>query len=403
MQARKTSEASSAEPATRKRYLLVIAGEASSDLHCASMIRELKELRPELSFVGVGGENMRAEGVELIAHVRDLGVIGFSEVIGKWRRIVSAFRAATALVDCGEIIAAILVDYPDFNLRVAKRAAKRGVPVIYYISPQVWAWRRSRINKMARLVDLMLVLFRFEEQIYREARIRVQFVGHPLLDTVRPGLPRDKFLDGAGLDPQRVTIAILPGSRPTEVERLLPIFIEGLRIAQTEQSTGTLQAVLPLANTIKRRTVEGMLPAKPPVAVVQGQTYDALAASDLAIIASGTATLEAAILGVPMIVGYAVSMPTYVLGRMMVKVRNIALPNIIAGKMIVPELVQRGLSPSRLAEELLDLIRDRSKRERQKEELGRVKAMLGEPGASKRAALAISGFLQERYATGLHA
>ena len=384
------------QPDPRRRKLLVIAGEASSDLHCASLIRELRSLRPELEFVGIGGDNMRAQGVELFGHVRELGVVGVSEVLKKLGRILAAYRHAVRLLRSGEIAATIFVDYPDFNLRLAARAHRYKIPVLYYISPQVWAWRRGRVKSISELVDEMLVLFEFEKELYERAGVHVRFVGHPLLDTVKPTQDKEAFLDLVGLDPDKPVIALLPGSRTSEIERLLPVFLEATRSTSSLLDSKPLQVILALAKTIDPKLVARIMAPYPEVVVVRGQTYNALAASDAAIVASGTATLEAAILGVPMVVAYRVSSLTYLVGKLLVTVNHVALPNIIAGRRIVPELVQGDLTPKRLGGELALLLKDAGLREQQKDELKRVTSLLGECGASKRAAGVVAEFLSRR-------
>lgn len=393
---------SSQGPHSSERHIariLVVAGEASSDLHCASLLEELKHLCPGLSFVGIGGENMRAQGVELIAHARELGVVGLSEVLKKSARIVSAYRQASRLLRSGQIAATLFVDYPEFNLKLAACARKCGIPVIYYISPQVWAWRPGRIRKIARLVNKMLVLFSFEQRLYEEVGLNVEFVGHPLLDTVKPSIDRDTFIRGLGLDPAKQLIVLLPGSRTSEIENLLPTFLEASRLASAAVHWEAPQTVLALAETIDRDSVAGVLALYPGVMVVQGQTYNALNASDVALVASGTATLETAILGVPMIVGYKVALATYLLAKLLIRVDRVALPNIIAGKEIVPELIQKDLKPDKMAKKLVALLQDTDSQTRQKGELHKITELLGEKGASKRAAAAVCRFFDSVFAT----
>ncbi|MBN1591927.1 MAG: lipid-A-disaccharide synthase [Candidatus Coatesbacteria bacterium] len=373
--------------------LLVIAGEASSDLHCASLLKELKTLHPGISFVGIGGNNMQEQGVELIAHAKELGVVGVFEVLKKLRRVLTAYRSAVDIIRSGQITTALFVDYPEFNLKLAGHAHRSGIPVLYYISPQVWAWRPGRIKKIARLVDKILVLFSFEKQLYDEVGLDVEFVGHPLLDTVAPSMGRREFLDELNLDPSRRLVLLLPGSRSSEIENLLPPFLEAARLVTEESGPLSPHVILALADTIERGSIGEMIADHPHVTVVQGKTYNALNASDVAMVASGTATLEAAILGVPMVVGYRVSPATYLLGRVLVRVSHVALPNIIAGREIVPELLQNELTPSGLAERTLALLRDEGARVRQKQDLKSVTDLLGERGASKRAAAAVSEFL----------
>ncbi|MCD6327515.1 lipid-A-disaccharide synthase [bacterium] len=384
------SELAEREPS---KQVLVIAGEASSDLHCASLIAELKTKRPELSFVGIGGENMRAQGVQLLAHVRELAVVGVSEVFGKLFRIISAYRSAKRMIYSNTLRAAIFVDYPEFNLKLAKHAHKCGIPVLYFISPQVWAWRPSRTKTIAKTVDKMLVLFRFEQEFYERAGMSVEFVGHPLLDAVQPRLQRNEFLTSLNLDPTRRVASLLPGSRTGEVRRLLPVFLKAASVARSEMADQPPQVILALADTIEHDIVAPMLRPYPDVICVKGQTYDALASSDVTLVASGTATLEAAILGVPMVVGYKVSGSTYLLGRLLINLDHVALPNIITGEASVPEFIQHELNPTRLAEALLRLLKGKNAAQKQRIELAKVKNSLGEPGAARRAAVATCDFL----------
>ena len=338
---------------------------------------------------------MRAQGVELFADVRELGVVGVSEVLKKLSRILAAYRQAARLMRSGDITAAIFVDYPDFNLRLAARARKCKIPVLYYISPQVWAWRRGRVRRIAQLVDEMLVLFQFEKKLYERAGMDVRFVGHPLLDTAKPTLGKEEFLVRVGFDQGEPVVGLLPGSRTSEIERLLPIFLEATGFASSLLESKPLQIVLALAETIDPKLVVQIVSRYPEVVVVRGQTYDALGASDAALVASGTATLEAAVLGVPMVVAYRVSFPTYLVGKLLIRLDHVALPNIIAGKRVVPELIQAELTPRRLGLELASLLKDAGLRKQQRDELKRVTSLLGECGASKRAAGVVAEFLDK--------
>ena len=327
-------------PGTR---LLVVAGESSSDLLCAALLRQMKRIREDLAFVGVGGERMRSEGVELVAHVKELAVVGLSEVLGKGPKIMSVYGEIKRIIRSGDVDGVILVDYPEFNLAVAGRAREAGIPVIYYVSPQVWAWRRGRTKKIARLVDLMLVLFEFEVGFYEGAGVPARFVGHPLLDTVQSSTDRESFLREVGVDASDRVLAILPGSRAKEVERHLGIFLEAASIVDSRIEQGQLRPVVALADTIDNQAVDRIIANHTSAICVRGRTYDVLNSAEAALVASGTATLEAAILGVPMVVGYRVSLTSYVMGRLMVSVDKISLPNIVAGHHGVPELIQHRL------------------------------------------------------------
>jgi lipid-A-disaccharide synthase len=286
-------------------------------------------------------------------------------------------------VDARRPDAAILVDYPDFNLRLAGQLHRRGIPVLYYVSPQVWAWRRGRIKSIRRTVSRMLVIFPFEESLYREAGVPTSFVGHPLVDLVRPVPDREAFLSHLGLDPGRPVLAMLPGSRPKEVAHNLPPLVRAVELLAAERRD--LQFVLALSHSVDESSVrEGFKHL--PVRIVPHQTHGVLGASTAAIVASGTATVEAALLGTPMVVVYRVSPLTYYLGRPLVSVPHFAMVNLIAGREIVKELMQRDFTGEHVAREALALIEDDALRDRIKKDLAEVRQRLGQGGASDRAA-----------------
>jgi len=285
---------------------------------------------------------------------------------------------------------AVLIDYPDFNMRLARRLRARGVPVVYYISPQVWAWRRGRVRAIRETVSHMIVLFPFEEPLYREAGVPVTFVGHPLVDLVRPAADRDAFIRSCGLDPARPVLGLLPGSRQKEVAFNFPAIRGAVaRVASARPDVQFLLAVAPSLDTEElRQTASGA-----PIRLVAGQAHAVLSVASAAVVASGTATVEAALLGVPMVVVYRVSALTYTLGRPFVRVPHFAMVNLIAGRGVVPELIQADFTPENVAAEVLSLLGNRERLEGMRRDLLRVRELVGEPGASRRAAEVVRSLL----------
>jgi lipid-A-disaccharide synthase len=345
---------------------------------------------PGLQVFGLGGDRLEGEGVRLVAHVRDLAVVGLLEVVTHLRKLRGIFRRVLAEVDRDRPDLAVLVDYPDFNLRLARALRKRGVRVVYYVSPQLWAWRGGRIRTVRANVARMLVIFPFEEALYRQAGVPVSFVGHPLLDSVRAEPDPAAFLARLGLDPRRPVIAVLPGSRPQEVLHNLPPLVGGIdRIAQARPD---VQFVLAAAPSLPPGLLAAPLGDRP-VRVVAGHTHGLVGAATLALVASGTATVETALLGTPMVVVYRVAPLTYFLGRPFVRVRHFAMVNLIADKAVVPELIQGDFTAERVAREALDLLADPERRKRMQDDLAQVRRRLGGPGASLRAAEAVASEL----------
>ncbi len=376
--------------------VFVIAGEASGDLHGSNLIRAIKARLPEARFVGVGGLRMQEAGLEVLFPISDLAVVGAVEVISHIRPILRAFNLITDWLRNERPDLLIVIDYPDFNLRVASRAKKLSIPIFYYISPQVWAWRQGRVKKLRHLVDRMAVILPFEKDFFRSHGMDVDFVGHPLLDVVRVCISRDEFCKEIGLDPDRALIGLVPGSRRGEVSRLFPLMLEAAeRISKVRQD---VQFVVPLAPSLGPEVLK--LDRKssdyPVIRVVKGQTYDAIAASDLIIAASGTVTLEAGILTTPMIVTYRLSPITYFLARYLIKVPFASLINLVSGYRLVPELLQWDATPERLSAEALSLLRDSKKREDMIEGLKKIKGLLGGHGAAERAADIAVGLIKNR-------
>jgi lipid-A-disaccharide synthase len=365
--------------------LLVCAGEPSGDTYGAELVRHLRGSEPGLEVFGLGGDRLEAQGSHLVAHVRDMAVVGIVEVVRHLRRLHGVFRQLLDEVDRRRPAAAVLIDYPDFNLRVARELRKRGIPVLYYVSPQVWAWRPGRIELIRKVVSRMLVIFPFEEKLYRDAGIPVSFVGHPLIDLVTAGAA-GHLRPELGLDPARPVVSILPGSRRREVSYNLPGLAGATRLMRERRPD--LQFVVAVAPSLDPALLAPAF-AGLPVTLVQGRTHEALAASDVALVASGTATVETALLGVPMVVVYRLSRLTYLMGRRFVRVPHVAMANLIAGRRIVPELIQDDFTPQAVADEALSLLEDEGRAAGMRSALAEVRSRLGEPGASARAAAVV--------------
>jgi len=370
--------------------LLISCGEPSGDLYGAELVRHLRRSVPDLEVLGLGGDRLQAEGARLVAHVRDLAVVGLLEVVSHLPRLRKVFRALLHEMDTARPDLVVLVDYPDFNLRLARQVHRRGIPVYYYVSPQVWAWRKGRVRGIRETVSRMLVIFPFEEALYREAGVPVTFVGHPLVDLVRPAPDRAAFLKASGIDPDRPVVTILPGSRPKEIAHNLPAVARAAELLR--QKKPDLQFLVALAASTEAATVERAFAATGP-RLVTGATQAALGAATVAVVASGTATVEAALLGAPMVVVYRISPLSYTLGRPFVSVPHYAMVNLIAGRAVVPELMQYAFTPERVAEEVGALLDDAGRREAMRGDLAEVRRRLGEPGASARAAAVLADAL----------
>ncbi len=377
--------------ATKSSRLLISCGEPSGDLYGGELLRHLRARRPELDVFGLGGDEVALQGARLHAHVRELAVVGLIEVLRHLRRLRAVFNGVLREVERDPPAAALLVDYPDFNLRLAAALHRRGVPVIYYVSPQLWAWRPGRIRDVRRHVARMLVIFPFEEELYRAAGVPVTFVGHPLVDLVRPEPDRTAFLRQLGLDPARPTLAVLPGSRRQELAHNLPPLVAALRLIVARRPD--VQPVLALAPSLPRASVEAAL-GDVAAKVVAGRTPAVVSTAAVALVASGTATVETALLGTPMVVVYRLSPLTYALGRPFVRVARFAMVNLIAERDVVPELIQGDFTPERVAAEALSLLEDRARAERMRADLRGVRAALGASGASQRAAAEVERLLE---------
>jgi len=375
--------------------LAIVAGEASGDLHAAEVLRELKRLDPAIETFGIGGDLLAREGMRLVHHAREMGIVGFFNVLRHLRMFRRIFDETANEIAREKPDAVLLVDYPGFNLRMARRCKELGIRVVYYISPQLWAWKQGRVKQVAKYVDRMIVIFPFEETFYREHGIEAAYVGHPLIEEIghigRPGVGSREsgVVAGAASSPTRdprhptpaVRIALLPGSRKAEVASLLPAMLDAVEILARERS---VDAYVVQAPTIPRELLDEYVAGRN-VRVVAHNNGEAVAAADVALSSSGTATLECAVLGTPVIVMYRLSFANYWLGRMVVTIPHFALINIVAGKKIVPELIQSAVNGQTIADETRRLL-EPANYAAVVEELAAVRSKLGDAGASRRAA-----------------
>ena len=390
-------------PGRKPPRILVVAGEASGDDHAARLVAAIREFCAPAEFLGVGGEAMAAEGVRILTPAAALAVVGLMEVVGHLPAIWQALRGLGRVLKTSPPDLAILVDFPDFNFWVARLAKYYRVPVLYYISPQVWAWRTYRVRTLARLTDRLVVIFPFEADFYRVQGVAVSYVGHPFRETLPPLTDRRTFLLEHNLDPEALTIALLPGSRAGEIERHLPIILKAAQLIR--QAIPQTQFILPLASTAPAELVERIVAEfwinlkgeglsaprpltqmGPPLKVITGQAYQALGAAHVAVVASGTATVEAALAAVPTVIVYRVSPLTFAVGRRLVRVEHVGMANLLAGERMFPELIQDDFTPARLAHEVLSLIQDPERIKAVRRGLTTVIRRLGGPGASSRAA-----------------
>jgi lipid-A-disaccharide synthase len=368
------------------RRVLVVAGEPSGDAQAARLVAALKRAEPGADIYGVCGPQMRDAGARVFLGIEELSIMGFSEVVsglgralGVYRRLVREIRSS----DGPDTV--VLVDFPDFNIPLARAAKKAGRRVVYYVSPQVWAWRRGRISKIARRVDRVLVLFPFEEEIYREHGVDAHFVGHPLAADVKASSSREALRRAHGLDCDQPLIALLPGSRAKEVRAILPVML-GAAVRLGTKASFAIARAPSVDEALIRELLSAAGPQLPDVAIVPDDTYNLVAASDAAAVASGTATVECALLGCPMVVLYRMSGLSYAIARSLVRVPHIAMPNIILNERVVPELVQDEADPSALARELSRYLEDPQYCEATAARLASIREMLVRPDAADRAA-----------------
>jgi lipid-A-disaccharide synthase len=369
--------------------IMISCGEPSGDLYAGALATEIRRREPSAEIFGFGGQRFASAGAELIGDFQGISVTGLTEAIRVLPRSFAMLRRLTEAARDRRPDVFVAIDFPDFNFRLMAALHRLGIPVVYYISPQLWAWRAGRMQTMKRFVSKVLVIFPFEEALYRREGVPVEFVGHPLVDLVRVRQPRAALLREHGLNPTAPTVALLPGSRPNELRRIVPAMAASLPLIRAR--VPAVQFVIAAAPNLPDTLFEPlMVRLKPdPTVLIREQTDDVLAASDVVITASGTATVQAALHERPMVVVYRLSPLTYRLGKPFVRVDTYAMANLVAGTRIVPELIQEEFTAERVAEETIRFLTDDALYARTRDELRLVREKLGEPGASGRAADAV--------------
>ncbi len=368
------------------KRIMIVAGEASGDLHGSNLVRSALSLDPDLKFYGLGGENLRNAGIDLLFDLEHQGLFGFLEIVSSLRSTIGIYRSLKASLTRDRPSAVVLIDYPDFNLRLAKSAKRLGIPVFYYISPQLWAWRQGRVKKVDRYVDRMAVVFPFEPDFYQRHGVEVSFVGHPLLDVMDPPRPKEEVKTELGFDPSQPLLGLLPGSRMSEIKAHLPLMLESARRLNAGRPNGVSLAVAQ-ADSLGSGELTPFLELGPKdVKLVAGRTHDLQNAADVILTASGTATLETALMLTPMVVIYRLKLLSYQIFRRMVKIEHVAMANLIAGEEVVPELLQNDARPDNIVTELNRILDSPEDRRRMVEGLTLIRKKLGGQGASLRAA-----------------
>ncbi|MBZ5595392.1 MAG: lipid-A-disaccharide synthase [Acidobacteriia bacterium] len=376
------------------RRILVSAGEASGDRYAAMLVEELRRAWPDSEFFGCAGPRMRRAGVEPVIEAESLAVVGLAEVVTHLPRIYGRYRKLVEAAQRRLPDVAILTDSPDFHLRVARRLKRLGVPVLYLVAPQVWAWRKGRIPLIRRTVDRLLCIFPFEEGFFREHGIPAWYIGHPLAGRVRPALEKSEFFRKHRLDPSRQLVTVLPGSRKGEAARHLPPLLDAVERIYRQQVTHFL---LPASEITGAAFFRDRI-ARAPIQVIEGETWDAIAHADLALAASGTVTVEAALAGTPMITFYRVTALSWLAGRLLVRVPFYSMVNLVAGRAVVPELMQAQMTGERLAAEALRLLGDAGAREQMRRDLAEVAGRLSGEGHAMAKAAALVEELMEGHA-----
>jgi len=379
---------------------MIVAGERSGDVYGAGLAQALRARLPGVEIFGAGGHAMREAGVDTVVDSHEIAIAGITEVASGLPRVYRAFHKLLREVDGRHATLAILIDFPDFNLRLARQLKKRGIPVVYFVSPQVWAWRKGRVKTLKQRIAKMLVIFDFEKEIYEQAGVPVEYVGHPLVDKVHPNLTREEFFCEARLEPGVGTVALLPGSRQKEVSVNLPILLDAARRLSSNRK---LQFVIPVAPTIPRDWLFSIMPqsatSQVNIHTIMHATYDALQYSDVAVVTSGTATLEAAICERPMVMVYRVSGLTWLVGKLLVNVPHFCIVNILAKRELVPELMQQDFTAANVAARVEYLLDHPEAREEMIWGFQALKPRLGQGGAIERAADAVVEVLQSSQAS----
>ncbi|MBP2627231.1 MAG: Lipid-A-disaccharide synthase [Firmicutes bacterium] len=373
--------------------IMISVGEASGDLHGASVAHALKTIQPDIKLFGMGGQGMRAAGVDIVYDIAELGVIGFVEIIKNLPKLFRLRDSLAELMDTQRPDALVIIDYHGFNIRLAKIAKKKGIPVISYICPKVWAWGRGRAKEVAETVEKVAAIFPFEVDVYSEAGANVTFVGHPLLDIVKNTMSKAEAYEYFGANPKHPLVLLLPGSRQQEIINLLPVMLESA--VKIKEKVPNCQFFLPVASTISREMLQNIISKyKITVILTENYTYDLMNIADMAVAASGTVTLEAAILNLPTVVIYKLAALTYLFGKMIIKIPYISLPNIIAGRKIVPELVQYAVSGDNIAKEAVEILTEPNVRSKMLNDLAEMRDKLGPTGAVERVAREILAVAQ---------
>lgn len=373
------------------KHIFIICAEASGDLHAGNLAKRILEINPDIRISGIGGTFMRQSGANIYCDIKDLAVIGFFDVLKKLPKFFALKKLILQKIKEEKPDAIILVDFSGFNLRLARKI-NRTIPTIYYISPQVWASRPGRVKTIKEYIHKMIVLFKFEEEFYKKYGIDATFIGHPLLDIVGPTMDEKEFLNKFGLLESKTTIALLPGSRKQEIKNILPVMLEASILINKNMANAQFviakspQLDLDIYNRIISKAFIDLK-------IIEGKTYDCLNIADFCLVASGTATLETAIMQRPFVVIYKMNLLNYLLYRPQVKVPYIGMVNIVAGRKIVPEFIQFKARPKEISEQVLKILQNPAQLEQMKNDLTLVKSLLGEKGASRRAAQIILNFL----------
>jgi lipid-A-disaccharide synthase len=374
--------------------ILIVAGENSGEKYGADLVHQFKKINPSLAFFGIGGKYMEREGVHLLFPVEKLAVLGVFEVISHLPRIKKIFNKIKREARQQKPSAAVLIDSPDFNLRLAKKLKKLSIPILYYISPTVWAWRKGRLKTIKKTVDKMMLIFPFEEKIYGEYGIQATYVGHPLKDRVRASFAKDEFLEKYGLDPQKKLISLLPGSRRSELKYHIQVLAEAMERIKSELDT---QFVLLLAETLDENFLLSLIPPGLEGLKILGEDhYEAIASSELALSACGTANLEAALLETPLVSFYRISPLTYFFTHRLATIKNFSIVNILAGKRIIPELIQRDFTAQNIFEETKKIIDSEELRTEMIVQFRRIKKLLGEKTAPQNAAQELEKLIKQK-------
>jgi lipid-A-disaccharide synthase len=372
-------------------HLLIVCGEASGDLNAANLTLALKNLNPEIKISAVAGELMRQAGAEIFYDIKDLAVIGFFDVLKKLPKFLGLKKLILERIKQEKPNAIIFVDFSGFNLRLAKEI-KKTIPTIYYISPQVWASRPGRIKTIKDYIHKMIVIFKFEEEFYKKYGVDVDFVGHPLLDIVKPSIEKKEFLRKFNLSEAKTTLALLPGSRRQEIENILPVMLKASWLIQKKISN--MQFVIAKSGQVGWDIYNRIIgKVNLDLKIIEGQTYDCLHSADFCLVASGTATLETAIMQKPFVIIYKMNLLNYLLYRPQVKLPYIGMVNIVAQKKIIPEFIQFQARPKKIADAVLEILKNPSRIWQMQKDLSHIKSLLGEKGASLKAARIIVNFL----------